>query len=725
MFWPAKIHHVVLVFPRERKHELVLSLHEEGVCQLADSKIELECLRKEGIDEVQELDIRLKDIISFLENFREPVPPENFVKSLFFPSEQDKTIIELRENEEIIRDVREKLNALEQLVKDKRDELTKVDGQISEIKSKIRTLALLPDIPTNLFTPTKNLNVLCGLVVSETLPTLSRTLSGKPVVCISEQATEEKHFVAVFFPPEEEKDLLQILHNIGFEELEFPKSPKTPRQQIAELRDALINLRQMERKITESLRTVCKEHFKELLILQEEISICRERLQALENMRGGRTFAVMEAWVPEKNFQKFKKIIEKTTKEFYLEVDEKSDAPTLLDNPWFAKPAELLTNLYSLPKYGRLDPTPIIAFSFAFFFGFMLTDAVYGVLTSLLAFGIYRGAGKYSEGMKSFSGLMIAGGLFTTILGALLGSYFGDLLDKLGIFLPRVLNPMTDVVPLIALTAGIGLVHMTLGLILGVTDNLKNNEHKKAMSEQGVWLIFILGVVLAIFSSALNYGDLILPSMGLIVLSILLRMAFVFMESGFVRSMLSIFDFSSFMGDVFSYARLMAMAVGTAGIALAVNFLAFLVWDMISNFSNGLINQMGFSTLAIALWVGLPALFLVVIAICKVLNTSRLVRRVLMVLLIFHLSFLALLTSLTWYFDIGNKAVVTILLAIVPVGTLLIVGHLFNLIMNGLGAFVHSLRLHFLEFFTKFYEGGGKPYHPFYATRKITEVKNK
>ena len=108
---------------------------------------------------------------------------------------------------------------------------------------------------------------------------------------------------------------------------------------------------------------------------------------------------------------------------------------------------------------------------------------------------------------------------------------------------------------------------------------------------------------------------------------------------------MSIFDFSGFVGDILSYARLMSLAVGTAGVALAVNFMVFLSAEMIP-------------------YIGVPIAIL-----------------------------------------------------------LFIIGHLFNMGMNGLGAFVHSMRLHFLEFFSKFYEGGGRKYKPFYALRKVTTTR--
>ena len=133
--------------------------------------------------------------------------------------------------------------------------------------------------------------------------------------------------------------------------------------------------------------------------------------------------------------------------------------------------------------------------------------------------------------------------------------------------------------------------------------------------------------------------------MALIGLAVVMQVGFTLLSSGLVSAILSIFAFTGFLGDLFSYARLMALGIGTSGISLAVNFMALLAYDMVP-------------------YIG-----------------------IIFAILIF------------------------------------IVGHLFNMAMNGLGAFIHSTRLHFLEFFTKFFDGGGIEYKPFKAKRKYTTLE--
>jgi len=358
----------------------------------------------------------------------------------------------------------------------------------------------------------------------------------------------------------------------------------------------------------------------------------------LQNFKTTKAFSVLEAWVPKKDLKKFHEITKETSKQYYIEADEKDNAPTLFKNHRLIKPFETLTELYSPPKYKGFDPTPILAITFTLFFGFMLTDAAYGLIVLALGWIMYRGIGKINENMKKFSIILMMFGISTAIMGIIFGSYFGNFFQEIGINLPVPIDSMRQVMLVLSIALIIGSLHLIIGLISGFYENIHKGSFKDAMAKQGVWLIFMIGLFL--FLLKLNTIGLIA-----IFIAIGLQMFFNFLEGGVVSSFLSIFGFSGFIGDLFSYARLMALAIGTAGIALAINFMVFMVIDLIP-------------------WLG-------------------------------------------W------------LIAII----VFVVGHLFNIAMNGLGAFVHSTRLHFLEFFTKFYEGGGRTYKPFIAERKNTFIK--
>ena len=142
------------------------------------------------------------------------------------------------------------------------------------------------------------------------------------------------------------------------------------------------------------------------------ISSSESRLQAIESERSqakaelkvvaekwDKTY-VFEAWVPEKDVEKAQAIIETATEgHAIMEVEEvpdnAEDVPVLQQNNAYAKPYELLVEMYSPLKYNEIDPTLFVALTYPFFFGFCLTDAGYGLLVAIIGFILYRGMGKY------------------------------------------------------------------------------------------------------------------------------------------------------------------------------------------------------------------------------------------------------------------------------------------------------------------------------------------
>lgn len=648
MFWPAKMHHVTLLVPEGKSAEMVRALHQEGVCEVVREESvrrPLELSRK-----AKDLEARLNELIKGLEPYR-PVPePENMIKSLFFPPKPEgERVTRQRLSKEIIEDIESKLDGLEEPIKQSLDEIKRMKDELKELEFQIQRLESFPAYaPLELFQSSKDVKAFVGEVPDSSVRGFMREFEKKAVLCAVFEKTKEKSFMAVFCHPGKSGEVGKILHEMGFELLEPPYESGKPSDRIKELRKKIKTRESDLRDKDESLGQTWRQYSETLYSLAGELAVSKERLDVLTGMGGGRYFVSMNAWVPDSRLEDFKNVLSRVTpSEHYIELEEREDAPTLLKNPSVVQPFEFLTSMFSLPKYKRFDPTPVLALTYAFFFGFMLTDVVYGLVLALIAFGIYRGIGRNKPGTKQFAAFLMVVGVSTVLLGAAFGSYMGDLplrLHERGILpfdITGLVDAMEDTMVLIGIAIFIGLLHLSLGLMLGVVDKMKNREYRKVLSNQCVLLAFAMGIILIGASLVVPVlPELPLVGLGLIGLSVVMNIVFKLLDNDGIMAVLSIFDFTGFVGDVLSYARLMALAVGTAGIALAVNYIAFMANDMIP-------------------YVG------VIIALI-----------------------------------------------------VLLVGHIFNMLMNGLGAFVHSLRLHFLEFFTKFYDGGGRPYVPFHAKNK-------
>ncbi len=634
MFKPEKMYRARLFLPKRKAPGLIAELHEAGICQLKEAEAELEKEASAEAQKLEELALQLDELIQHLDEFKHITQPENIVKQLFFPEKPGKAEKFRESSAQLVKMVEGTLGKTKERFFEQYRKFKQLQKQMRENKSLMETLEMLPNVATDIFQETDNISVFLGLMNKGGLAKIQSELGKKAAFGIKE-VDEKNLLLAVFAKQAEKEEIAKLLHEAGFVVLHVPYSKRKTRELISDYREQNLKLNKRARAIRESLTKMWEQYNEQISFQRKELAVFFERAKAIEKLGASNSFVLLEAWLPAKNLEKFKKLVENSSEQYYFDVDERDDAPALLKNPAIIKPFEMITGLYSMPKYRHFDPTPVLAFSFALFFGFMLTDFFYGVFLAGLAFLVFRGIGKYDSDLRQFALLLIIAGIFTAVLGAAFGSYFGDFFQRQGIEMPMLLDPMKQTMIVIGISVVLGTLHLATGLTMGLIENMKLGKVQEALAKQGVWLFFLIGVALLLL------GDIfLLVGGGLILLAVIMQVTFSLKESGAVVGILSVFDFSGFVGDVFSYTRLTALAVGTAGIALAVNFMAELAVEMIPV-------------------IGLPIAIIV-----------------------------------------------------------FLVGHLMNIIMNGLGSFIHTLRLHFLEFFQKFYSGGGTAYQPFHAVRK-------
>ena len=634
---PAKIYHTTVILKEDKVDELIKRIYELGLCELKESSADLSSKYSyEIFKNLDDIQTRFNFIIDSLEEYKEIIQPGNRIKQIFSPDAPKKHKSMVHSTEEIIDEVEYHLGLIEPKILERLNRLQKIKEQIQENKFTISNLSLIPDVKTSMFKSSDNIKVFTGLITIDSFPKIKDLLISKAVVS-AEKIGKNQFFLTIFSSLQESQSIEKLLHSVGFETLSIPYEDKNPTEIITNLKNEIEKLENERTKINNFFIKTRKVYDKKFALLSEELEIAKQKLLALKNFKTTKAFSVLDAWVPAKDFKVFQDTVKEISKQYYIEIDEKDDSPTLFNNSKWVQPFEIITNLYSPPKYKDFDPTILIAITFTLFFGFMLTDVAYGVLLLLLGVVMYRGIGKYNETSKRFATLLIFFGISTTMLGMVFGSYFGDFFQKMGINMPMLIDPMKQVMVVLVISLGLGAIHLVTGLVIGFTENIRKGKVKDAFMQQGVWMFFTIGLLLVLVKQ-------MIPAYIAMGIAVALQLVFNFMEGGAVISILSIFNFTGFVGDLFSYARLMALALGTAGIALAVNFIIALA--------------------------------------------------------------------------VGSVPYVGIIFGIV----IFIGGHLFNLLMNGLGAFVHTTRLHFLELFTKFYEGGGRLYKPFKAERENTYI---
>ena len=340
---------------------------------------------------------------------------------------------------------------------------------------------------------------------------------------------------------------------------------------------------------------------------------------------------------------------------YYEETDpEKEDAtPIKLRNNWFVRLFEPLTGMYGWPNYNEFDPTPILGPCFLLFFALCIGDCGYGLLLTLIGYLIYKGKLKI-EMFDGLGGIIMALGVGSTIIGYLMGTFFGIDIYRATWFPESAKAVMFnnlgvngkigeyDVMMVLALV--IGVVHIILAMTIKAISYTKRDGFKNTVSTWGWLLLIVGGICTAILAMTFSLPTEIVKWTLIGIGAVSALGIFVFNTPGrnpLINIGAGLWDTygmtTGLLGDVLSYIRLYAL--GLAGGMLGAAF-----------------NQLGTQVLGENPNVG------------------------------------------TW---IGFILIVTF-------------GHVLNLLMACLGAFVHPLRLSFVEYFKNAgYEGSGKLYQPF------------
>lgn len=473
-------------------------------------------------------------------------------------------------------------------------------------------------------------------------------------------------YVSVFCLQEDAQRLEDALRASGFARPSQVVN-KVPARFKADLEKEIEKLNIATKKIEERIKEE-EGNREDLKLVADYYRIRADKYQVLGQLPQSKKTFLVSGYVP----QRAVPLLNKKIGDVYdctvdvEEIKEDEEAPVMLQNGTISTAAESVLESYGLPKKGEVDPTKVMSVFYIVLFGMMLSDAAYGLIVFLACFIMVKKFPRMGQGMKKAIKLFMYCGISTLIWGILFGGYFGDVVDVVTetFFGSKVTIPALWFVPL-----SDPMKLLIFSMILGV-----------------IHLFVGLGMKGYMYVKEKDY-------MGLICDVIFWYMLLLGLILMLVPSSL----FASIAGTQIVFPPFMNMVAKGLAIAGALGLLFFAARDN-KNFG-----------LRIAL--GAYELYNITGWLSDVLSYSRLLALGLATGVI--ASVVNKMGSM-----MGNSVIGVIGFILV-----FLVGHTLNLAINLLGAYVHTNRLQFVEFFGKFYEGGGRPFNPFKENTKYVDIK--
>ena len=646
----AKMNKVMLIAPTDKQNDLLDAIQELQSLEVTsleqakelftESSIALQEADAEEMNALQQKFEGIHAAITFVEkNQKQP----SLIQKLKTPREQ----FALSELQKEVQNW--DTDALVEHVESIRNTLRKKDDELKELREKevlLRKWSALDFYPKDIFkhpyTKTK-----MGTIPQATDNAYLDGLKESELISVHEvYHTREEIGLLVTYPRKAQQAAKEELAKAHFSIVwyAFEEAPSVELEKNLKAQQAVVDAK---KKVLDDLQEE-KDLLRKLQLSAEVTYNELQKEQAKNGLVNGQHVFVLQGWLTTKAVDDVEvQLKEKLGEGEYvflpLEIaeEEYEEVPTVLENNAFLQPFENLTEMYGLPKYGELDPTPYTAPFYLVFFGMMAADLGYGALLWLGTFIMLKFF-HFDKGMNRNLKFFHLLSYPVMIWGIVFGSAFGADLP----FQPLSLSK--DLITIMILSIIFGVIQIMVGLSLGAYSNLKKKAYVDAYTSHLGWLAIITGIILYVLGSmVLNISWIATIGSSIAIIAAVAIVVVTVLSSenkwgGLASGLYNLYGISGYVADVVSYTRLMALAVSGGSIASAFNMLV------------GFLPPVARFTAGIFLIVALQGL---------------------------------------------------------------------NIFLSFLGAYVHGLRLQFVEFFGKFYDGGGHALKPFKTYEKYVDIK--
>ena len=516
----AKLLKTTLILPRVETHEAVSKLAElEWFHPLQNPSEHSNPYFDDLLLNAQKLYQEIDEVIRALS-----IPPETGVMAtLFKGAPQEKTDYQINDIQNFIVELEQKSNVLleepvsllknQQQIEKELEEYRNAQaaiGSASKLKMELSELRKLKTFFVEIF-----------IVNSKDIKEIQNSLSD--LIVQPFKLDDEKSSITVIGSQEDSEKIIKVLRSFNVHPIQIP--PDLPQNPSIAFDQCQKTCKELEKKSAEIVKKIEKlkvSLLPKLLSLYESSKVAKDILEVTRKPGGTKNFALIQGYIPNGMEKKFKNLTNSylsITEQASLDKDSSNQLPTLLLNNRYAKTFEVITETQGLPDYGELDPTPIIAFVWPFFYGIMFADLGHG----LLLFGLgmflrYRANGS----LKTWATLLAVSGAAASIAGIGTGEIFGFHINEFSVLKPLfapldglvgALNvselTFEQVVNILAVSVAIGIIHLLMALFLRLRRDILEKNKLVILTHDIPTIIQFLAIVALILAAIGSQYDII------------------------------------------------------------------------------------------------------------------------------------------------------------------------------------------------------------------------
>lgn len=489
----------------------------------------------------------------------------------------------------------------------------------------------------------------------------------------------EDFFIEVIYKSKEQTCIISGCLKANREKLEdalnslqfsYPavRAEKTPAEIMAGCKNEIAGLEEqiavLEAKIVKEA-----ENLEDIKLLYDYLAVKTEQCEASAKIHKSAYTFLLEGFILAKNSVKVKNVLEKRfdCEVVLKEVTEEDNAPTLMKNSWFSEPLESVVESYAYPARDDLDPTSIASIFYYIMFGLMFSDAGYGFILAAACGVLLLRYRNMESGISKFLRLFFWCGVSTVFWGIIFSSYFGDVVDVFSAhFLGRTISipavwfyPLKEPMRLLIFAFIIGIIHLVTGYVMNAVKAVKHKDYPAVIYDSLFPVAFMFSLLRILIGSKMFAG-----------------MAGYTIPAGAATTKICLV-----IAGVCSVGIILTGGRESRQWFKRILKGIFAFYNVIAGWISDVLSYSRLLALGLATGV-----------ICSVVNT------------------LGVMPGS----GIGGMAAFIIIF---------ILGHTINFGINILGCYVHSNRLEYVEFFGKFYDGGGQKFNPLKINTAFYNIK--